>query len=286
MEKFRRNYELEIQIQTGEVLHIRPPFTVEFDIVRNIFSSANQATFRVLNLSKVNRDLLRHDQFDYADLKRLRFRAGYGDNISTAFSGTLSQAFSVRERVNFITQMAAIDGGFAFSNGRFSDQFPSSTRQNVIIDALISSLSVFGVERGVVGTYTGETGRGNSYTGNTTDRLRELTGGGFFIDNGKVNCLNDDECFAGDIVLINNETGLLNTPRLEQTNLTFDMIFEPRLLIGQKIELRTATAAQFNGFYKVISIKHRGVISDAVCGDAVTTVGLYYGPSTLREVSS
>jgi hypothetical protein len=35
------------------------------------------------------------------------------------------------------------------------------------------------------------------------------------------------------------------------------------------------TEPQLNGQYKVVSIKHQGTISDAVCGDAITTVGLF-----------
>lgn len=285
MVKFRRNYEIAIQTREDGYLYISPPFTIEFDINRNIFSSANQASFRIYNLSEVNRTRIRHDQFDWGDIRSVNFQAGYEDKLSTAFSGNITQASSVREKNNFITQITCADGGFAFANSNYSDQFPPNTHENVILESLIKNLNSFGVAPGVIGDYSGITTRGASYNGSTTDLLRNLTGGGFFIDNGKVNCLRDNEYIFGDTLLINAESGLLGTPQLEQTNITFEMLFEPRIVIGQKIRLQSRTGAMFNGDYKVISLKHRGTISDAVCGDAITTVGLYYGPSTLKEVS-
>jgi molybdate-binding protein len=52
------------------------------------------------------------------------------------------------------------------------------------------------------------------------------------------------------------------------------MIFEPRVICGQFVTLESSTDASFNGDYKITSVKHRGVISPVVSGDAITTLGL------------
>jgi hypothetical protein len=275
---------LQVQTQDGGVLTVEPPFTMEFDITRNILTSANVSSIRIYNLSKNNRNQIRKNVNDYGDLRQITFTAGYGTNLPVVFTGNISQAWSVREGVNVITQVESFDGGFAFTNGLTNEQFPSGTPQSTIIASLAGSLP--GVTLGAIGNYPGVTSRGNSYSGTTTDLLRELTGGGFFIDNGKVNCLGDSECLQGEIELINSASGLLGTPVREQTILNFDMLFEPRLVIGQKIQLQSITESNFNGFYKVISIKHRGMISEAVCGDAITSVGLFYGTQALTTVPS
>jgi hypothetical protein len=57
------------------------------------------------------------------------------------------------------------------------------------------------------------------------------------------------------------------------------MIFEPRFLIGQALALESFTEKNFNGVYKVIGVKHKGVISDSVCGNAITSVTLWHGPA-------
>jgi hypothetical protein len=67
----------------------------------------------------------------------------------------------------------------------------------------------------------------------------------------------------------------LGKPYQEAGILHFSMLFEPRLKIAQAINLVSMTEPQLNGQYKVVSIKHQGTISDAVCGDAITTVGLF-----------
>jgi hypothetical protein len=281
-DKLGRNYNLQIQTQSGSILTIAPPFTIEFDITRNILTSANVSSVRIYNISQNNRNQIRKNVNDYGDLRQITLMAGYGINLPVVFTGNITQAWSVREGVNVITQIESYDGGFAFANGITNEQFPAGTPQSTIIASLAGSLP--GVSIGAIGNYPGTISRANSYSGTTTDLLRELTGGGFFIDNGKANCLGDSECLQGEIQVINSASGLLGTPVREQTILNFDMLFEPRLVIGQQIQLQSITEANFNGFYKVISIKHRGMISEAVCGDAITSVGLFYGTQALTTV--
>lgn len=278
MDKYNRNYILFIQKKDFTTLKVTPPFTIEFDIHRNSLSSANVASIRVYNLSPNNRSQIRKDQFDFGDLRTISLMAGYGDNLSLAFQGNISQAWSVREGNNMITQIESYDGGYAYVNAITNQSFPSGTPQESIIDSLAGSLP--GVSVGAIGSFPGEISRGNSMSGSTTDLLRDISGGAFFIDNGKAHCLKDNECLEGNIPLINSKSGLLGTPIKEQTYINFDVLFEPSLKVGQLIRLESETAEHFNGTHKVLSIKHRGMISEAVCGTAITSVGLLPGVFT------
>lgn len=276
MDKYNRNYLLLVQKKDGTTLQIKRPFTVEFDIHRNSLSSANVASFRIYNLAPNNRSQIRKDQFDWGDLRTISFAAGYGDNLSLAFGGNISQAWSVREGTNMITQIESYDGGFAYINAVTGQSFPAGTPQSTVIDTLVKSLP--GATPGSIGTFVGQISKGNSYNGSTTDILTQITGGGFFIDNGKAHCLNDNECLSGDVPLINAQSGLLGTPVKEATFINFDMLFEPSLRVAQLVNLQSQTAeADFNGTHKVLSLKHTGTISEAVCGNAITTVGLLPG---------
>lgn len=284
MLKFGRNYILTVQTQNNDLLVIQPPFTIEFDITRNILTSANVCSIRIYNLSQNNRNKIRYNIMDTGDFRSVQLQAGYGTNLPIVFSGNINQAWSVREGNNFITAIESFDGGFAFANSQANIVFPSGTAQQTVIETLAGSLP--NVALGAIGSYPGSLSRGAAYSGSATDILRDLTGGGFYIDNGRANCLGDSECVEGEMQLINSSSGLLGTPIREQTILSFDMIFEPRLIVGQQIQLQTSTAQSFNGFYKVISLKHRGTISQAVCGDAITSVGMFYGTSQLSTVAS
>lgn len=258
------------------MLNIGLPFTIEFDITRNTLSSAQVCQLRLFNLSQKNRNLIRFNASNYGQHVPIIFRAGYGAYPPVVFSGNISQAWSVRQGVDFITQIECYDGGFAFINGTTNTQFPAGTMQKDVITTLMGTLPH--TSPGVVGDYPGQLSRGNTYSGNTTDILRELTGGGFFIDSGKANALGTDEYIdsVGGVILVDSQSGLLGTPVLEQTIVRFDMLFEPELNVGRRIKLNSQTEANFNGFYKNTSVKHRGMISEAVCGSVITTGEFYF----------
>ncbi len=268
----------------GVSKEIKLPFTVEFDITRNILTSANVCQIRVFNLSEKNRNLIRKNVTSYNILRKVSLLAGYGNDMSVIFAGDVSQAWSVREGTNFITQIESFDGGFAFVNGNTEMTVPAGTEQKEVLKQLAKNLP--GVTVGKIGNFPGKTTRGNSVSGNTMDNLKTLTGGGAFVDNGKLNCLGMNECLRGSVGTINSASGLLGTPVREQTIITFDMLFEPGLIIGQVVNLESSTDSNFNGRYKIVSIKHRGMISESVSGDAITTVGLFAGTSQLTEVTS
>ncbi len=282
MNKFGRNYILTVQTQSDSLLVIQPPFTVEFDITRNTLTSANVCSIRVFNLSQNNRNQIRKDVMDYNNFKSVQLQAGYGTNLPIIFSGNITQCWSVREGTNFITAIECFDGGFAFQNAQINTLIPEGTSQEDMFKTIVGQLP--NVSLGAIGNFPGSISRPAALSGNGIDILRDLTGGAFFIDNGKGHVLGNNECLEGEMLLINSESGLLGTPLLERTTLNFDMIFEPRITVCQAIELQSGTGQNFNGFYKVISIKHRGMVSQAVCGDAITSVGLWYGTGTLITV--
>lgn len=275
MAKFGRNYTLSVQTINGETLTVNLPFTVEFDITRNTLTSANVAQFRIYNLSSNNRAKVRKNINDFGDLRSIQMLGGYGNNLSLMFAGNITQAWSVREGNNFITQIECFDGGFAFSNAVSNVTFPEGTPQSTVIESLVSDLDSSGVKPGTIGVFPGTLSRGNAYSGNTCDLLEQITNGRFYIDNGKAFALADTECIITPVTTINAASGLLNTPVREQTIIRFEMLFEPKLIIGQQVTLDSITAdSNINGNYKIVALKHRGMISDAVCGDAITTVEL------------
>lgn len=277
--------------QNGDLVTIGLPFTIEFDIARNTWSSASTATIRVLNLSEKTRLKLLKNQIDPDTTRSIVLQAGYGDNLSTILKGNIYACFSVREGVNMVTTFQCYDGGSAYANAFTNSQYVAGTPQRSVISDMVGQLKQQGIQIGAIGQYPGEISRGNSYSGPTTSVLQELTGGGFFIDNGVAHCLNDNECISGEPYIINNASGLLGTPIQEQFYYKFSMIFEPKLKLGQLVQVETSTGVfSFAGFNLenarattkklegvVKSIHHKGTISDAICGDAVTELGIIPG---------
>lgn len=311
-QKLGRSYQLTVSGDNFPIpLTVTLPFSVEFDITRNTLTSANLCKIRLYNLSTSNRNNLRRsvttgfsNPQEYVVL-----RAGYtgynntspnpgglgvGSNLPIIFSGNVTQAWSHREGINYITELECYDSGYAYVNGDIPAgvaSFLKNTPYKVVIETLISSLP--NVTLGAVGNYPGFLPKDITYSGTTVSVLNELTGGGFFIDNGKGYALtnNDYNLNDGPVFQINASTGLLNTPVLENGNLSFDMVFEPTLNIGSGVvitspTLETSVQSQlisqvnpqnqnYSGFYIIKSVKHRGTISQTVCGDCITT-GLFF----------
>lgn len=292
MNKFGRNYNLAIQLADKDILNIKPPFTLEFDVKRNVNSSASSATFRIYNLSNLHRNLIRYNQYNIGDVRTIVFQAGYGSNLSTAHAGQIQLAMSYREGSNFITEITSFDGGHAYQTSQYPQTIDASPQSPVtkvsIIRNLIQQLPL--VSQGAVGDYIGMYYRPYSFNNSTVDSLREECGKGFFVDNGVAHCLQDNEYIVANYVpLINSASGLLGTPKLQLNLLTFDMLFEPSLFVGQQIQLQSSTFADnqgnnLNGFYKINSLSHHGTISPVVCGEAVTSCGMYYDAGQMKPV--
>lgn len=288
MNKFGRNYELRIQATGGgpDVI-IKPPFTVEFDVVRHRYSTATISTIRIYNLSETNRRKLRKNQIDYGLRKTMSFKAGYGDQLSTILVGNVMQGSSVREGNNYITTIQVFDGGFAYANATINPNrgtFAENTPYKAICTDLVKSLSEYDIALGSIGTIPGDSGRGLSVSGSTVSNLTELTNGNFFVDNGVAHILAKNECVPSPLKKITSATGLMTTPVREMTYLDLDILFEPRVLAGQKIEVESITNKDINNVYQVIAIKHRGIISESVNGECTTSLTLAYAIDNLKEV--
>lgn len=261
-------------------IQIELPFTLEFDITRKLLGSASTALFRIYNLSPERRNQLLINQWSAEnDFRLVTLNAGYGPGPAypLVFNGWTSRGWSVREGNNFISQLECFDGGNAYINATIDETFKAGTPYQVIIETLIARLLEFKVSRGTIGTFTGSTTRGYSASGSIVQILSELTGGAFYIDNGVANALGFTEAIGSNLIpVINASSGLLNTPVRETNYLHFEMLFEPKLVIGQLVNLQSATEPSYNGQYQVRSVHHKGVISGAVCGEAITTVELFY----------
>lgn len=285
MQKWNRNYILSVQVEGNRWLDISLPFTMDFKISRNTFATANTGRFTIMNLSEGTRRQIYKDRYKFDLYKGIELRAGYGEKkelLPLIFKGNIKQAYSKKERVDYITEIEAYDGGFAFQNGRSSRSFSAGTSDKQILKSFIEDLPA--IEYGKIGTFTGSLPRGNAMQGVTTDLIKSIADGNFFIDNEKAYCMQEEECFRGNITEINSASGLLGSPQREETLLTFKMLFEPRLQVGQYVHLTSETEKLFNGSYKVIGIEHSGTISDAVSGKCQTKVSLFYGTKSLRII--
>jgi hypothetical protein len=286
MEKFQRNYRLRVQVDKNNFIEITPPYSINFNIERNIFASANTAKIKIYNLNENARNQIYKDIYDTTTYKLVELYAGYGKDKSLLpliFKGNIKLAYSEHINTENETNIEGYDGGFEYINSRTANSFAAGTPQNDVIAALIKNMPTINI--GAIGNFTDASVRGGAFNGSTTDLLNQITGGNFFIDNEKAYCLKENEVIAGGIAVINDSSGLLGTPRREMTYIQIRILFEPRFLVGQMVELKAETDKRFNGEYKVVGFRYNAVISDAVSGQAVTELSLWTGAKKFKQVA-
>lgn len=286
MDKLGRSYELTVQRIDGRDQVFTLPYSIEFAVDRNNFSSPNTASISIYNLSQDTRNQLRKDAIDTDVSRRVKLRVGYGDIKSTIFDGTLDHCWSARQGVHFITHLQCRDNGFVYDNIDVTINYAENQSKKSVVENIIQQLSASGISRGVIGDIAGTFPRRGSKQGNAMKLLREITGDNVFIDTGKIYCLNDGQEIIGPVTLIDSANGLIGTPIVENTFLNVEMLLEPRVLMCQKVKLITTTGSNaqdityhyginsFNGDYKITGISHRGIISETVAGSATTSLVL------------
>lgn len=302
MEKFNRVYSLKIEVDDGvntsplreefranKNIEITLPYTVEFEISRQNLSSAQTGSFRVFGLGEHIRNAIQKDIFQFTQLRAIQFRAGYdspsGKFMPIVFNGTVKTAYSWREGTTWITEIEAYDGGWQMANG-FNvslNQAPGATAAQTI--AQLSRLLPYQAGNPIVGSFPTTNKRGEVLFGNIWDLILQKSNGLAVIDNGQVKALNFQEVIQGEIPIITSETGLLGSPKRTTSTLEFEMIFEPRLTLGQVVELQSKTNPRFNRKWKIIGFEHRGTISPSVAGDCITSVRLWFTTQDLQLIS-
>jgi hypothetical protein len=282
--KFGRNYNVLINLpDIGEVLSIEPPFTIYFNVKRNNLASANTLELDIYNISPESRGKIFQDRFNPKQYKQIIFQAGY-DKLYTLYQGNIFYSYSYGKGTEVITHIMARDGGFDISNAYSNVSVEKGTQVEDLIKLLAKDFKY--INLGEIGETGGELKRGRVLSGSTFALINEETGNKFFIDNEKLLVLKDNEVVKGEVPLLSFETGLLGTPRREDSYLSVDLIFQPDLIIGQVVEIKSRIMPEYNGQYKVIGISHCGMISESVCSKVVTTVNLLIGSQLFNDINS
>lgn len=293
--KFNRRFKLTYQVNDEEALIIRNPLTIEFDIQRNNASSLNSAIIKIYNLSLKNRNLLfksRTNVNDVKERKTIILQAGYETSLnkdsemSVIFQGYVLEADSYREGANVITFINAQDGGLGVYNSVVSQTFAAGLSFKDLFKQVSSQIE--GVNLGKVGNIEGNIKTSAVLNGNAFYLLsNRYFNEKVFIDLNKINLMNLDEYIKTAFVpLITTQSGLLGTPRRQGSIIDVNLMFEPRIQIQQLVEIKSSINPVWDGQYKVIGIKHQGIISGAVGGDLVTSLQLFIGEEILGELKA
>lgn len=111
---------------------------------------------------------------------------------------------------------------------------------------MMKSLSAYSVGYGKRSNFPGAIGKTTSYSGYTTKLLDQETSGCFFIHNGTAYAIQAGDAISKEVLVIDPQTGLLNTPEYQTTYLNVDMLFEPSVTMAQLVNLQSTTASNYS----------------------------------------
>lgn len=276
--KLNRQFRLIVQDvdengrATNSAVVITNPFTINFSVNRTIFADVNTLDIDIYNLAPDTYNRLFFDYFN-VNHRTITLEAGYaGMEMSVIFIGDVWSCYTSRVNSDTITKIHAIVG--LKSLQQTSDVTLKDISRN---EVLAHAANDMGLQLEI---YSGEDTKFNrpvTLSGNSLAIIKKYSDNSAFIDNNVIKVLDTFDAIEGYIPLINDESGLLGVPEHEDALLRVNMIFEPRIIIGQIIEIQSRIAPMFNGQYKVFGIKHAGTISDSIAGEATTTLEMLVG---------
>ena len=266
--------------------------TIKFTIQKG-FQVNNEATIELFNLNKNTRAYLEQDRFTRAfstevngkvEYRIIKLQAGYMDArgekkiFDTIFQGDLIEGGSSKTGADFITKLHCQENGFYNNSqgGLISKSYGVGALLRNLVEDCLNSLD-FSFDNLRVGGLAGRLNdpiRKQSFFGRGYQILKQYFGDNFYITDGVPYLILQNEAIRGTLQTIEADTGLLESPIKRDNTLEIKLLFEPRITLGQYIAIKSETVPQFNGGYKVISVRHQGTISPAVEENLTTTVEL------------
>ena len=298
MLKLQRNYRADISIgswseKTGkrvtlENVVINYPVSCKLQIDVGTYATANTGTFQFINLSRITQAKLWLDNFERGKKwVHIKFYAGYNDTMPLVYEGEAVSCLSTRPSgsTEWITELQTFNNGDFFKYGYINI---TASKDTTLEDILNLALKEYpNLKLGYITPDIPPLPRNKTFIGQTWDVIgREYGGYDVFIDQfGNFNILGDNDVIPGQVQVIADSTGLLGTPRRSNVFVELDTIFEPQLRTGQAISLISRTMPRFNQSYKIINVKHQGIISPVISDKLITTVTLAMMLQEPRELT-
>lgn len=276
--KFQNQCIWRLSVTDGVNTHVVGyPLTVEFNIERNTFASANTATFNIYNLSPSTRSakggLFFQDRFNTSVNKIATFEAGYNGKMTVCFKGRIQECYSRRQGTEIITSMQCIDLGVP--TDYINVTFEAGTTKREAYKNIVENLGL--LELGSIGSLEGTYLTPVNFDGKPLDILNEISEGHTFIDNGTVNTLMPNECLEAGVPILSAKSGLINNPQRQGAQIIAEGIFNPDAIVGQLMEIKSEVNTELSGTFQLCGINHSGVISGATAGTRITRYNFLVG---------
>ena len=266
---------------------------IKFRVERGLGYTNNTANIEIFNLNTTARRFLTQDLYNLPLKDRIvNLFAGYlGQNrqkkiFNQLFTGHLMEGGSVRVETDIITKLCCQEGGYFLNapSALVNQAFGMGVTGNDILRTLLQAIGLNinalicspETKKELANVQQPQTLIGNAYS-----LLTKQYGQTFFVDNGTPTLLKFGEVITGIVPILTSSTGLIGTPLRQETKIIVKTMFEPRIILGQILEIQSDSTPEYNGQYKVVGIFHEGTISPSQNAELITTIQLFIGTQSL-----
>lgn len=221
-------------------------------------ATPNPITVEIYNLGPDSRALVSKTN------NLIILEAGYGKSAQQIFTGNVLWGKTTKQGPDYVTEIQAADGLFAFQNARVDQSFQKGISTNQVIKTLVGALSGSGIGPGQVqGVPDGGYNQGIVLSGSAVEELKKVCDKNdlqFSIQDGNVLILPYGSDTGQPAQVISPNTGLIGIPEIRAQDATgranlvsFRMLMNPGLGIFQKVVLQSKFV---NGIYTTAKISH------------------------------
>lgn len=209
---------------------------VDFDIKMSRSKTPNQGVVAIYNLSETDRRRIERDA------KSIRLFAGYDGDNKMIFTGDVVFVSSVKESVDWKTEIKAGDGWRSFSQSITSRNYAAGTPIRTIVEQTARDMGIALKESANIlkGTVDGSiTLHGKSQL--ALDQVVRNAGGEWSIQDNELQITPITKPVDGEAIVLDSSSGLLEAPAISEKGVTIRCQLHPDLRPGKVVKLESSS---------------------------------------------
>ena len=232
---------------------------VSFGVSSTVKKDPNSCDVQIYNLNAASRAALQKRGQETV------IEAGYVDNRSIIFSGTLEYSTSVYNGVDWITSLQTSDGTDKIKKKRINKSLKGPAKVGDVLRVAADAMGLkpgnlkTAIKRGSVRGNLSEFTNGIVLSGKADrvlDRIARSMGYFYSIQNGQLMLLAPGDFNGTKAAVISAETGMVGSPEPGDDGfVNVRTLIQPNLLPAYRINLKSRQA---NGFYRIERVDYSG----------------------------
>lgn len=185
------------------------------------------------------------------EFNHVSLQAGFEDpGPGIIFDGTIVQTkIGAENSIDSYVDIFASDLDELYNYTVISKTLKAGSTPKDRVAAVIQAAQAAGAKQGVIPDNLGTGGtlpRGKVMFGMAREQMNDIahsTGTSWFVENGKINMVQNQGYLPGDIIDINSATGMLGVPELTNAGLEVSCLLNPNIKVGTRIRVNNADIA-------------------------------------------